>query len=313
MNCTGRRLIVAVWTAVLGMALLPAAPAFEDEVRRDEAASRPSAPEAVAASVGPSRTEIEEHLTALKKRLPDDSFTVVVESPFVVIGDGPALDVRRRAKDTVRWAIDRLKAAYFDKELPEVLEIWLFRNKDSYRKYCKDIFHENPSTPYGFYSHKHRALIMNIATGGGTLVHEIVHPYMFVNFPACPAWFNEGLASLYEQAGESKGRIVGYTNWRLGGLQEAIHRKRVPSFERLCSTTTEEFYEKDKGTNYAQARYLCYYLQQQGLLRKFYREFVAHHRDDPTGYRTLKQVLGRDDMDVFQRDWEKYTLGLEFP
>jgi len=28
------------------------------------------------------------------------------------------------------------------------------------------------------------------------LVHEIVHPFMRANFPECPAWFNEGLASL---------------------------------------------------------------------------------------------------------------------
>ena len=41
---------------------------------------------------------------------------------------------------------------------------------------------------------------MNIATGGGTLVHEIVHPFMAANFEQCPSWFNEGLGSLYEQS-----------------------------------------------------------------------------------------------------------------
>ncbi len=137
---------------------------------------------------------------------------------------------------------------------------------------------------------------MNIATGGGTLVHEIVHPFVAANFPECPAWFNEGLGSLYEQSGEEDGRIVGYTNWRLHGLQEAIRKKRVPSFKTLCSTTTDEFYEKDRGTNYAQARYLCYYLQQHGLLRKFYHRFYADRKKDPTGYATLQEILGRSDM-----------------
>ena len=46
---------------------------------------------------------------------------------------------------------------------------------------------------------------MNIATGGGTLVHEIVHPFVEANFPGCPTWFNEGLGSLYEQSAERKG------------------------------------------------------------------------------------------------------------
>ena len=44
----------------------------------------------------------------------------------------------------------------------------------------------NRTTPYGYYSAAHRALIMNIATGGGTLVHEIVHPFVRANFPQMP-------------------------------------------------------------------------------------------------------------------------------
>ena len=151
---------------------------------------------------------------------------------------------------------------------------------------------------------------MNIATGGGTLVHEIVHPFVAANFPECPAWFNEGLGSLYEQCGEEDGQIHGYTNWRLPGLQKAIRKKRVPSFKTLCSTTSEEFYEKDKGTNYAQARYLCYYLQQQGLLRKFYRRFHANRKKTrPATPRSRKSSAGND-MAEFQQEWEAYVLKL---
>ena len=176
---------------------------------------------------------------------------------------------------------------------------------------------------------------MNIDTGGGTLVHEIVHPFIAANFPDCPAWFNEGLASLYEQSGEYRGRIWGRTNWRLAGLQEAIQpnqaetgrtgqgqagakatpsrrpsppmsperedaappaeppeKKPLPSFKTLCGTSTYEFYNEDPGSNYAQARYLCYYLQQQGLLREYYRQFRRNVRNDPTGYETLKSDPG---------------------
>lgn len=106
---------------------------------------------------------------------------------------------------------------------------------------------------------------------------------MAANFPTCPAWFNEGLASLYEHCGEEKGRIRGYTNWRLAGLQETIRDGELPSLETHCSPTTEESYEKDRGANYAQAQYLCYDLQQKGLLQKFYRRFHADCEKDPTG------------------------------
>ena len=127
---------------------------------------------------------------------------------------------------------------------------------------------------------------------------------MATNFPQCPAWFNEGLASLYEQCGEKDGHIYGYTNWRLGGLQQAIRNNRVPSFKTLCSTTTNEFYHKDPGTNYAQARYLCHYLQEQGRLVKYYHAFRRGADRDPTGFETLKKILDTDDMDAFKKKWE---------
>jgi hypothetical protein len=190
--------------------------------------------------------------------------------------------------------------------------VWLFKDKESYETNAKKLFGKTPDTPYGYFSSEHNALVMNISTGGGTLIHEIVHPYMAANFPACPSWFNEGLASLYEQSGEENGEIHGYTNWRLAGLQEAIRKEKVPAFEKLCSTTTEEFYNKDKGTNYAQARYLCYYLQQEGVLKTFYKKFRAASSNDPTGYETLQEVLGRKDMEEFQREWEKWVLKLKF-
>ncbi len=261
-----------------------------------------------------TRTEADfvRHVEELKKKVPRERFTIIVSPPFVVIGDGEPAEVRRRVENTVQWAVTKLKEAYFGEDPKDILDIWLFKDKESYERNCEALFHTKPDTPYGYYSPKDRALVMNIATGGGTLVHEIVHPFVAANFPACPAWFNEGLGSLYEQAGEEHGRIHGYTNWRLPGLQKAIRKKTVPSFKTLCSTTTEEFYEKDKGTNYAQARYLCYYLQQQGLLQKFYRRFRDGCKDDPSGYQTLQAVLGRTDMDQFQREWEAYVLKLRF-
>jgi hypothetical protein len=151
---------------------------------------------------------------------------------------------------------------------------------------------------------------MNIATGGGTLVHEIVHPFMEANFPACPPWLNEGLGSLYEQCGDVDGHIHGFTNWRLPGLQRAIEVKHVPSFKALTEMDARAFYNDDKGTNYAQSRYLCYYLQEKGLLRKFYQEFLARQKEDPSGFKSLQKVLAEPDMDAFKIRWEKYVMGL---
>ena len=106
---------------------------------------------------------------------------------------------------------------------------------------------------------------------------------------------------------------MGLTNWRLAGLQVALKQKTVPSIKTSTSTTNHEFYREDPGTNYAQSRYLLYYLQQKGLLRKYYKEFTAHQTKDPSGYESLKKVLKVKDMRIFQKDWEKYTLRLKYP
>ncbi|HVF66933.1 MAG TPA: DUF1570 domain-containing protein [Pyrinomonadaceae bacterium] len=267
---------------------------------------------AVATPTPAARTEREygEHVAALRRLLPSRDFAIVVERPFVVVGDGGREAVESSARDTVKWAVDLLKRDYFTKDPEDILDVWLFKDAESYEKHRAALFGPGPDTPYGYYSARHKALVMNIATGGGTLVHEIVHPFVAANFPDCPAWFNEGLGSLYEQSGERDGHIVGYTNWRLPGLQKAISERRVRTFKELTALSADDFYSKETGTNYAQARYLCYYLQERGLLTRFYREFLANRAADPTGFDTLKKVLSIEDADAFQKDWEKFVLGL---
>jgi hypothetical protein len=264
-----------------------------------------------AATDGFTNADYAQHIIALKKRLPK-GFSLFVERPFVVVGDGAADEVQAMCERTVRWAVTKLKREYFTRDPNEIITIWLFKDDESYRIYTNSIFGDTPTTPYGYYSAAHRALIMNIGTGTGTLVHEIVHPYVRTNFPKCPAWFNEGLGSLYEQCSERDGHIVGRPNWRLPGLQRAIHAEKVPSFQELTSTTDVEFYGADRGTNYSQARYLCYYLQEQGLLTKFYADFVDNQRSDPTGYGTLAHTLGQTDMSAFQKSWEAFVLKIKY-
>lgn len=267
---------------------------------------------AVSLGGGFSPADFAQHVRALKEELPE-GFTVVVERPFVVIGDEKPEVVRQRAASTVRWATAALKTQFFKKDPADILNIYLFQDAASYRKHAKDFFNDEPSTPFGYYSHSDKALVMNISTGGGTLVHEIVHPFMAANFPKCPPWLNEGMGSLYEQSAERNGKIVGLTNWRLAGLQKTIKTGKLPAFKDLCDKDVNGFYGGDTGTHYAQARYLCYYLQEKGLLEKYYRAFVADQKNDPTGYATLQKILDEKDMEEFQKRWEKWVLTLKFP
>ncbi len=255
------------------------------------------------------KAEIRKKVTSSDRRGPAE-FSFVIQRPFVVIGDESKSTVEERAEGTVKWAVARLKQDFFPNDPKEILDIFLFKDAASYEKHAQLLFGETPTTPYGYYSSAHQALIMNIETGGGTLVHEIVHPFMEANFPACPPWLNEGMGSLYEQCGDAEGHIHGFTNWRLPGLQRAIQAKQVPSFKDLTAMDANAFYNEDKGTNYAEARYLCYYLQEKGVLVKFYQEFHGHQKEDPGGYQTLQKILGEADMDAFKTKWEKFVLDL---
>ncbi|MCA9665058.1 MAG: C39 family peptidase [Myxococcales bacterium] len=259
-----------------------------------------------------SAADYAQHVMKLKQRLPR-GFHVVIERPFVVVGNESRARVAARARSTVRWATQRLKREYFSRDPQHILTVWLFKDRATYRYYNKKLFGELPGTPYGFYSSTHRALVMNIATGGGTLVHEIVHPFIEANFPNAPPWLNEGLGSLYEQSASRNGRIVGLTNWRLAGLQSAIRKGSVPSFRYLTSRSTNQFYNQDPGTNYSQSRYLMYYLQQSGKLRTFYHAFHKAQRSDPSGYKTLQRVLGGGNMVKFKKAWERWVLTLRYP
>lgn len=256
-----------------------------------------------------------QHVLALKERLTGvglGGLSIRIEEPFVVVGDDEPEVLARRA-ETVRWAADKLEQDFFDKRPLKILDVFLFGTARSYDRGVRLLTGGEAGTPYGFYSSQSGGLFMNIATGGGTLVHEIVHPYVEADFDdLAPAWLNEGLGSLFEQSGEREGHIVGFTNWRLAGLQRALARGEVPTFRELCSMSDSAFYDADRGTNYAQARYLMFYLQEQGLLRGFYKAFRAAKKTDPTGYATLVLTLGEADMADFQRRWSKFVLSLRF-
>ena len=255
-----------------------------------------------------------DHVTALRKRLAQQGLGEIqirVEEPFVVIGDGTEAKLAEDAA-TVRWAVEHLEADFFVARPTKILDVYLFGDSETYEHGVKLLTGDEPGTPYGFYSRAHGGLFMNIATGGGTLVHEIVHPYVEVDFPDAPPWLNDGLGSLFEQSASREGHIIGLPNWRLPGLQRAIADHRVPTFKTLAHLGDNEFYGEDSGVNYAAARYLLYYLQEHGKLREFYAAARAARAKDPSAYGTLVATLGERDMAAFERRWRDYVARLRF-
>ncbi len=238
-------------------------------------------------------------------------FRIAVEKPFVVVSDQSEEDFQKSRKHTNGCAVRLLKRDFFDKEPHRPLVIYLFDGEDSYRKHAKKFFGDEPETPYGYYSDSDGALIMNIATGGGTLVHEIVHPFMEADFPKCPAWYNEGLGSLFEACREHDGHIEGVVNWRLPVLKKGIRNGQLVPLKKLLATTSDEFYADPGGMHYAEARYLLHYVQSRGKLREFHKQFKAHAATDPSGSQTLCRILDFKSIAELQADWLMWIENLK--
>jgi hypothetical protein len=259
------------------------------------------------ASAEPSADDLSARAADLIKRLAGKGYTVVVEAPFVVVGDDAPATVRHQAAGFLRWTVGLLEKDFFPKRPDKLIEVWLFKNEKTYRAGAKAQFGDDPDTPYGYYSPAHVAMIMNMGPGAGTLSHELVHPYVEANFPDAPSWFNEGLASLYERPTEVHGHIQGLPNWRLPNLKKEIKDGTLPSLKTLMTTTHDGFYSTSYD-GYAYARYLMEYLQDKGQLHAFYERFNGDK--DTTGQAALAAIVG-EELTTFEPKWRAWVLALK--
>jgi hypothetical protein len=252
-------------------------------------------------------------LARWKDKFDDAKFNAVAEPPFVVAGDASKLRLRRHVDNTILPASRALRTMYFKTEASEPTLILLFEDADTYQRLAKEWFGDQEVPHFGFYRRRENVMLMNISTGGGTLVHEMVHALLAPDFPDCPDWLNEGLASLYEQSsfGPAGDSIRGLANWRLPALQKAIKEKTLRPFTELIADP--RFYaDENVGINYAQARYLMMYLQEKGLLKKFYADAREGAKKDPTAQAALTALIAPKTLGAFEAEWRRWVLTLRF-
>lgn len=240
-----------------------------------------------------------------------ESFNVAVSPPFVIAGNLSAAELGRYRDHTILGAQQSLSALYFKTPIDEPIVILLFADGDTYTRLADKWFDYRDVPHFGFYMNSRRAMLMNITTGGGTLVHELTHALIAPDFPNVPDWFNEGLASLYEQSDMRNGKIIGLPNWRLPALQKAIKETTLRPLPELIAD--KNFRDpKMTGINYAQARYVMHYLQDKGQLTTYYKAFRDGREKDPTGVETLKTLIAPKSLEEFEKDWRAWVLTLKY-
>ena len=238
----------------------------------------------------------------------------IVRPPFVLAGDLDAAGLDMWHRDTIAPAMRAMARELLDASPSEPITVLLLATESSYNYYAEKLFGDRGVSIYGYYKPGLRTLVMNIGTGGGTLVHELTHALVDFDFPEIPDWFNEGLASLHEQCRFRENQhgptIEGLENWRLPGLQQAIRARKLGSIESLLAT--DEFRGRQEGLNYAQARYFCLYLERRGLLDDFYRRFRDTHVGDPRGSRALAAVVPDFSSAELDQQFQDWVLTLEY-
>jgi hypothetical protein len=240
----------------------------------------------------------------LQGRLPTD-WNVLVREPFVLAGDCSSDALNQYHRDTIAPTSRALSIQYFDSAPPWPVVIILCSSDESYRE-CHRCLNERDRSEYaGIYSRSDHRIIANISTGDGTLAHELTHALAHADFPNMPEWLDEGLASLNEECEFSEDglRLVGLPNWRGSVLQSSL---REDEWQPIAEMASGAFAADDASVDYAQARYLCLFLQQRNLLEAFYRKCRAHAQTDRDGMRSLCELMGTDDPLVIDSQFRKW-------
>ena len=246
-----------------------------------------------------------------KERL-GEGCSVLIREPFVLAGDLDAKTLAAWYDETLQPSLRAMQTAYFSTPPSRAVSVLLFADETSYSRVASELFGDERVSVYGYYKPDLHTLVLNAATGRGTLVHELTHALASFDFPEMPAWFNEGLASLHEQCRfrPDGSDLDGLPNWRLPGLQKAIRRGALRSLAALLAEP--DFHGPHVGLNYAHARYFCMFMQHRGVLTEFYRRLRSDHANDPRGLRTVRAVFGNPSWEELDTRFQQWVLTLEY-
>ncbi|MBI2921151.1 MAG: tetratricopeptide repeat protein [Planctomycetes bacterium] len=151
------------------------------------------------------------------------------------------------------------------------------------------------------------------------LYHETFHSFLDYYLEDATQWFNEGHGDYFGAWiwDDRQKKMFCRTNWwRLPGIQGAIRGKRFTPVKQLLQMTQAEMYNPQSvGVNYAEAWSIVYFMWNYsgGKYATVLRNYFFAMQKGSGIKRAYDQTFGRLDMQVFQDEWERYTLSLEVP
>jgi hypothetical protein len=257
----------------------------------------------------PSDAQLRERCAAAAENVQEllgDGWTVKISLPYVLGTDASVEDLDRWRRELILPTSRALQVDYFDTRPTDPITILIASSDAAYEDCVTKLGHRGRSEYAGIYSRDDRRLVLNLATGEGTLAHELTHALAHVDFPQMPEWFDEGLASLHEDSEFSEDglQLIGLHNWRGELLRERHQQGKLPPLENFV---TGEFNGPNAALHYAMARSLCLFLQERGRLSAFYRKARTNSDIDPTAGWSLAAVFGHDDLTSVEAEFHAWV------
>ena len=160
----------------------------------------------------------------------------------------------------------------------------------------------------GFYVQKGRTVVGDMSRGSDVFLHELCHGLFIDDFnDLFPTWLGEGLAELFEQFAIDGDTVRGLPGTTPGTIRKAYKDGKAPRLKDFIQMRGVEFHDRARGRggvdpmkvtlHYTLARAVVLYLQDQGLLVRFYTNLrktrVATARQDPSCLQALEKETGK--------------------
>lgn len=236
----------------------------------------------------------------------------VIRGPFVLIAAQTEAELAEWYTHFIRSSVAAMYDEYFDTPVSAPVVILMFADEESYLRFGHSHSSHREVSVYGYYKPATRTIVVNLAAGEGTLIHELTHALMDFDYPDAPRWLNEGIASLHEECRIDmlldQHLLQPLDNWRLRILQDAVRSGRVVTTPELMASAMAG---DEEAIHYAQARYLCMFLRQRGQLPKVYRRFRQEMPDQTEATELLERLLrhaGWQDFADFDQQFQRWVV-----
>jgi len=126
-----------------------------------------------------------------------------------------------------------------------------------------------------------------------------------------PIWIVEGFACLFESSIVKDGKATGISNYRLGELKQYLKGRNYIEWSELMQMDGGAYMTSSE-LCYAESQYILYYLQEKGLLEKWYKEYKTNYKDDQSGVKAIEKTLGGK-LSEIETEWKEWIKNLPNP